>query len=590
MAVMKIVLATLHSRYIHASLALPCLAAVCREIDGIETVIREFTVNEPPAQVLRSIVAEQADLVAFSCYIWNVEAIARLTADLKGVRPDTMIVAGGPEVSFHAEEFLNRNQAFDCIIRGEGEKTWLEFVTSLQGRRGAPGLPEQMPAGMSYRAGEAVVSTPDREPFSRLDEIPSPFAMGLVDTAKPLIYYETSRGCPFSCAFCLSSMEKGVRSFSLDRVRADLTLLMERGDATIKLVDRTFNYDSERADQIWDFIIKGNGNSHFHFEIAADLLTEANLRTLSRVPAGMFRFEIGVQATGAETLARVGRKSDTERLFANVKRLLLETGVTVHLDLVAGLPGEDFEGFLDSLQRLLQASPHHIQVEPLKVLKGSPMEGIAAHEGYAHSGSPPYTILRTPCLTFGEIGRIEDISRLLDLFYNSGRFSHSLTVAGRHHSLSSYFRDMAEFQQKNRAIPQNSLKGLFELVWSFSRHYLDAGDIEEFRDALRYDFCLVEYPSSGSLPSFFGEPRNPALPKIPRETLDEVLERIEKPPGCRVRTFCASFLTDYSALPPKQGPADLVITYVSAPGAGLTVKAVNPASRDFRGAPQTTGG
>ncbi len=582
MAAMKIVLATLHSRYIHASLALPCLAAVCSGAHGIETVIREFTVNEPQTQVLRSLAAEQADLVAFSCYIWNVEAVSRLASDLKKVRPDTVIVAGGPEVSFVAEEFLGLNPAFDCVIRGEGEKTWLELVLALQGDGSLPGFPEPMPAGVTYRSGKTVFSTPDREPISGMDEIPSPFAMGLVDTAKPLVYYETSRGCPFSCAFCLSSMEKEVRSFSLDRIRADLTLLMESRVSTVKLVDRTFNYDAERADEIWDFIIARNKTSRFHFEIAADLLTESNLRTLGRAPAGMFRFEIGVQATGRETLARVGRKSDTERIFANVKRLLEETGVTVHMDLVAGLPGEGFAGFLGSLGRLFQARPHHIQVEPLKVLKGSPMVEIALQEGYVYSESPPYTILSTPHLSFVESIRIEDISRLLDLYYNSGRFNHSLTVAGRHRSLSAFFNDMAGFLEKNRGIVPASLKGLFELIWSFARVHPDAMDIDEFRDALRYDFCLVERPSSGSLPSFFNDLQKNAPRKIPKETLDSVLERIEKPPGCRVRTFAEKFLTDYSVVPPGQGPADLIITYVAVPGKGLTVKVFNPASQAFQ--------
>jgi len=293
-----------------------------------------------------------------------------------------------------------------------------------------------------------------------------------VDTTKPLVYYETSRGCPFSCAFCLSSLEKGVRSFSMQRIHADLLYLIQKEVQVVKLVDRTFNYDAVRANQIWDFILTHNRSSTFHFEIAADLLTEENIRTLARVPAGMFRFEIGVQATGKETLSRVSRKSDPDLLLAAVTRLTEETGVTVHLDLVAGLPGENFSGFLASLGRLFPVKPHHIQVEPLKVLKGSPMVEIAIREGYAFSGTPPYTILRTSALSFDEIGHIEEISRLLDLFFNSRRFTRSLATVENYLALESFFDHMASFIKKEPGTGQVSLKYLFDLMWRFGEEIL----------------------------------------------------------------------------------------------------------------------
>jgi anaerobic magnesium-protoporphyrin IX monomethyl ester cyclase len=551
---------------------LPCLAAAVNGIHGIETVIREFTVNEPQSRVLRSLAGEGADLVAFSCYIWNVESTRRLASDLKRLLPGILIVVGGPEVSYTAEEFLRENEAFDCVIRGEGEKTWQEFMEAMARQGASCGLPDPMPAGVTWRSGAGITSTPDREPVACLDCCPSPFAMGLVDMNKALVYYESSRGCPFTCAFCLSSLEKGVRSFSPQRIREDLLYLMENGAAVIKLVDRTFNYDADRADEIWDFIIANNRISRFHFEIAGDLLTEGNLRTLRRAPKGMFRFEIGVQATGRETLARVGRKSDTERLLANVKRLTDETGVTIHLDLVAGLPGEDFTGFLGSLRRLFPVRPHHIQVEPLKILKGSPMAEIAAREGYAHSAGPPYTILKTPVLSFAEIGRIEDISRLLDLCYNSGRFIHSLDVAGHYRPLSVFFDEMSLFLGKAPGIDGISLKGLFDLVWRFAQCYFNEKEIEEFRDALRYDFCLVEYPSVGTLPTFFRDDRKLPRKNMPKEIMDSVLGRVEKHPRSRVRTFTARFMRDYTGTPHAEGPISLVFVYVSTPGEGLRVR------------------
>ena len=572
---MKILLTTLHAKYIHASLALPYLQATTKETKGIHSVIREFTINESRMGILREIIAEEADLVAFSCYIWNVELVTRIAADLKKVCPETLLVAGGPEVAYSSEEFLRKNSAFDFVVCGEGEKTWQEFL-SLLARKGPSSDQEiTFPSGLTYRHKTAIVAAQDREPIENLDDIPSPFALDLVDTTKPLVYYETSRGCPFSCAFCLSSREKGVRSFSMERISSDIRHLIRKEVQVVKLVDRTFNYDAARANEIWNFVLAHNRSSTFHFEIAADLLTEENFRTLSRVPTGMFRFEIGVQAIGKETLSRVNRKSDPDRLLANVKRLREETGVTLHLDLVAGLPGENFNGFLASLERLFPANPHHIQVEPLKVLKGSPMVDIALREEYAFSPTPPYTILRTPDLSFDEIGHIEGIARLLDLYFNSGRFSRTLAVVESHLFLSEFFDNMVYFIKKEPISGQVSLKNLFEQMWRFGRKRLPKNTHTSFREALCYDFCLGDYPSTGIQPSFFPEEWKAVKASLTRESIDTALSKVEKPSGSKVRTFAARFSNDYRTKPPKPGQTDLIFIYISASGHGLRVEIVS---------------
>jgi anaerobic magnesium-protoporphyrin IX monomethyl ester cyclase len=582
---MKTVLTTLHAKYVHASLALPYLSAACAGLDGVTAVIREFTVNEPSDQVLQQLVAEQAEVVAFSCYIWNIEPTLRLASDLKKVAPGTFIVLGGPEASFGCFELLERNPAIGCIVRGEGEETFRELVSALAVRAGVETLHATSLHGTSLsdvpglvvRAGDELVATAERAPITDLDAIPSPFAAGLVDLEKPLVYCETSRGCPFSCAFCMSSLEKGVRSFSMERIEADLRLLMERGMPTVKLVDRTFNYDAKRAAAIWEFILRNNRASRFHFEIAADLLTGENLSLLTRVPAGMFRFEIGVQSGDEETLARVGRRSDMAKLFANVRTLVATTAVTVHLDLVAGLPHEDYPGFLRSLQQVFDLldqneNPCHIQVEPLKVLKGSPMRRIAEEEGYEFSATPPYKILRTPWLTFPEIFRIETIARLLDLFHNNGRFTASLAMLARTAPLSRIFAGLAKFWVDRDQETARSLAALFEAFWEFGEGVTAGEDRERLRNALCFDYCLAEYPAAGRLPRFFPESGGAPDGGKTREKLASLARRLGIGRDCRLRTFTGRFDRDPRRPDGEGGEVRLLFVYIATPGRGLEVR------------------
>ncbi|HEX2768262.1 MAG TPA: DUF4080 domain-containing protein [Geobacteraceae bacterium] len=577
---MKILLATLHAKYVHNSLALPCLAVACEGLEGVETVIREFTVNEQADRVLRALVAEEADVAAFSCYIWNIGEILKLAADLKQVRPETFIILGGPEASFGVFELMTQYPAINCVIRGEGEETFRELMALLLRTDGGRDALQGISAGIIFRAGDEIIATPERAPIADLDTIPSPFNAGLVDLKKPLVYYESSRGCPFSCAFCMSSLERGVRSFSMARIRKDLGLLLAQGPQTVKFVDRTFNYDAVRANAIWEFILAENRGSRFHFEIAADLLTEENFRVLRWVPPGMFRFEIGVQSGDERTLARVGRSSSLSRLFANVRRLRQETAVIVHLDLVAGLPGEDYPGFLDTLQRLFdvlnsdgrwQGEVCHIQVEPLKVLKGSPMRKIAAEEIYAFSAAPPYKVLRTPTLSFFEICLIETVSRLIDLVFNSGKFPTILTLVAQTHPISRFFAAAAQYWEYAGHPPSLSQSALFESIWRFSGEFLPSKEREEFRDALCFDFCMVEYPAAGRLPGFLTDKGNVKKGNT-RDGNVALKQKLDIPSDSRVRSFRHAFSQDYLSNPWEKGPVELLFVYISAPGRGLRVE------------------
>jgi len=556
---MKILLATLHAKYVHASLALPYLSSACAGLPGLDFRILELTVNEQQDQLLSRLYGEKADVVLFSCYIWNTELTLKLASDLKQLAPDTVIVLGGPEVSFGAFDMMVRNSAIDCIVRGEGEETCRQLLQAI-----SCGLPLDDIAGITYREGEEIVANPEREAIAELDRVPSPFAAGLVDLGKPLVYYETSRGCPYSCAFCMSSIDNGVRSFSMDRIRRDLLLLMENGVQTVKLADRTFNYDAKRANEIWRFILEHNRTSKFHFEIAAELLTEDNLALLAEVPPGMFRFEIGVQSGGEETLAKVERKSSLTRLFDNVSSLKAETRVTIHLDLVAGLPGESLEGFLNSLQGLFTLGADHIQVEPLKVMKGTPMRGIARKEGYAYAEAAPYKVLHTPWLSFPDIRRIDGISRLLDLLYNSGRFAAALEELSARTPLSQLFATAAGYFESEGIASNLSLPVLFEALWRFAGSRLEDRELERLRDALCFDLCLTGYPG-GNTPSFFsanvakGERGAPAGLLAARA-------------GERVRYYRRQFARDYRDKPWTEGAVELTFVYRSAPGEGLQVE------------------
>ncbi len=561
---MKILLTTLHAKYSHASLALPCLAAYCQDVPNAELIIREWTVNEPREHILRLIMAEQADLVAFSCYIWNIEQTLRIVSDIKKIAPETQIVLGGPEVSFGIFDLMHDNPAVDFVIKGEGEETFRRLIVT-QMRNKTSLLTDELAEidNLFFRDGSDTVSGPFSRKQIELDKIPSPFAAGLVDFSKPLIYYETSRGCPFSCAFCLSSVEGAVRSFSMERIKRDLLFLMSNRVPQIKLVDRTFNYDAGRADTIWEFILEHNRGSHFHFEIAADLLTDSNLNILARVPEKTFRFEIGIQSTSATTLEQVGRTADLSRIFATVQRLRAETHIELHLDLVAGLPGEDYAGFLHSLQTVADLKPDMIQIEPLKVLKGAPMRAIADREGYAFSASPPYTILRNPWLSYEDICRIETIGRLLDLFNKHGGFAAAFLILQRDRPFSAIIDSLAR-QAGNENLSSLSCRRVFEL---FARLAEPLADRALLHDALFFDYCRSEMPLMGKLPSFAVEHQEkcswPALRDLPND--------LNLPPACRVKGFRYEFMCDYRAGVEGTGPTSVTFVYVSGAGRGLRV-------------------
>jgi anaerobic magnesium-protoporphyrin IX monomethyl ester cyclase len=514
---MRTVLATLHSKYIHNSLALPCLAAYCAGDCG-ELLIREFTVHEPRDTVLALLLAEQADVIGFSVYLWNRRETLDLVDAISVARPATRVVLGGPEVSFDGCELLNQHPGITALVRGEGEVPLKSLLAAWQ----LNASPRQNPNTL-LRCDDALVEGPSQPPLADLDRIPSPFRRELADLQRGIVYYETGRGCPFHCSFCLSARDNLLRSYSMTRIRADLARLMEQQVAQVKLVDRTFNYDAERAREIFRFILAHNRATHFHFEIAGHLLDEETLELLREVPRGTFQFEIGVQSTLDAVLAAVDRRVNLVKLEQNIRRLRRDDRIQLHLDLVAGLPGEDFTHFLASIDRVAALAPHHLQIEPVKLLPGSPLREQAAQHGIRFDPNPPYTILASKELSYGDVQRLQGISRLLDLTYNSGCFDTFLKgLAGIYGSLAEGLCWL-ESEWRSRKLFRHPLsrRVLFETLAEVIGQSAPERSRKRLSECLARDYALCERVVMNRVPVFF----DTQLSAEQRRWVDDRVER-----------------------------------------------------------------
>lgn len=450
---MRVLLTTLNAKYIHVNLALRYLRACCRDLPHT-FILDEFTINDHPEHIAAAIYRYRPDLVAFSCYIWNIDPTLAVIQILKTVRPDLPILCGGPEVSFDTAAFLAQNPQVDLVITGEGEIPFRALMEQLAGQQhlpaggreepisaaiarpaagsSAPG-PVPDPAaipGLAWRQGGEVVVNPPAPLPSNLDAIPFPYQEDLHaagnDLRQRTVYYETSRGCPFACGFCLSSATEGLRYFSLERVRDDLERLLKAGVREIKFVDRTFNAHKKRALAIWEFLLSRRPRARFYFEIAGDRLDEEMLAHLNQVPPGLFQFEIGVQTIDAGVNVLCNRRQDWERLAANVRRLREMENIRLHLDLIAGLPGETYAGVGKSFDAVAALKPHEIQLGFLKLLKGTSLRARAGEFGYRFIDRPPYEVLASSTITYEEMLRLHSVETLLRHYGNSHLADHAL--------------------------------------------------------------------------------------------------------------------------------------------------------------------
>ena len=418
---MKILLTTLNSKYVHSNLALKYMYHVAvSHLDEAQVVLQEFTINNPEEYVYGEIVRGDYDLVCFSVYIWNVVKTKALAAKIKDACPDVKILMGGPEVSFNAEELMETESYVDYVLCGEGEEAFGEFCQMLAaGER----LPERQVIRNTSPENTANLVSPVRPEI-----IPFPYEKLPVEPDK-VVYYESSRGCPYRCAYCLSSIDKGIRTLPLERVERELSFFIEQEVKQVKFIDRTFNYDRNRTYEIWEFLIDNdNGKTNFHFEICGDLLDDRLLSLLERARPGLFQFEVGIQSTCEEALAAVNRSRETVGLFENIRRVIALGNIHMHVDLIAGLPYEDYKRFGQSFNDVYALGADNLQLGFLKLLKGTAIRDYVEPGQYKYGALAPYEIISNKWISARELVQLKMIENLLDLYDNKGGFSLSLKV------------------------------------------------------------------------------------------------------------------------------------------------------------------
>lgn len=484
---MNVLLVAVNGRYTHSNLAVRYLQKYCQQ-KGYQLDIIEFSINEPLTIITREIYRTEPDVVAFSCYIWNSEIVFSVTENLKKANDKIKIILGGPEVTHQAVEIMKRLHFVDYIIQGEGEETLCSLLKLLNKEIESP---NNIP-GLIYRYKNKVLKNGEPLVIKDLEQIPMPYSDNDFDKLKnKIIYYETSRGCPFDCSYCLSSTIRGVRYFPLERVKKDLLFLIKKRVKQIKFVDRTFNADKQRAKEIFEFLLENNIQTKFHFEITADLLDDEIIDFLKNIPLNTFQFEIGVQSTNLETLNLINRKMDFARLSHNVSKLRSDTKIHLHLDLIAGLPAEDYDRFTRSFDDIYSLSPHVIQLGFLKLLEGTMIRKNSEIYKYEYTSYPPYEILKNDWIPFAEINRLKDVENLIDIYYNSGAFDSSLNYIISNFYLSpfNFYEEIADFFVQEGLNRQNhSRVSLYKYLLDFYT-LKNFKHLEIFKEYLKYDLA-----------------------------------------------------------------------------------------------------
>ena len=485
---MKILLAACNAKYIHSNLAVYDLQAyAAKYADHI--ILKEYTINQQKDDIMRDIYLEHPDVVCVSCYIWNISFVKELMADLTKILPDTDFWAGGPEVSYDAEKFLAENPEFTGVMVGEGEETFLE----LSGH-----YIEQSPAdlkditGVCYRDGEKIVHNGWRQ-IMDLSSIPFIYK-DLADFKNRIIYYESSRGCPFSCSYCLSSIDKKLRFRDTEMVKKELQFFIDNKVPQVKFVDRTFNCKHDHAMAIWKYINEhDNGVTNFHFEISADLLREEELQEMSTMRPGLIQLEIGVQSTNPDTIKAIHRTMDFEKLKGIVNRIHSFGNIHQHLDLIAGLPYEDYDSFRKSFNDVYALKPQQLQLGFLKVLKGSHMMEMCQEYEIVYKTREPYEVLSTKWLDYDHVLKLKSVENMVEVYYNSGQFQNTLEyLEGFFPDAFSIYEGLGRFyMEKGYGDVSHTRMRRYEILLEFLENVPEIS-MDKVKDQMVYDLYLRE--------------------------------------------------------------------------------------------------
>ncbi len=525
---MSVILTTLNSKFIHSNLAIRYLKEYAKDLEDIR--IEEFTINQNLGEIAAKIYGLKPDLVAFSTYIWNIDQTLEVCERLKLVSPDTKILLGGPEVSFQMKDLMLRNAFIDYIVYGEGEETFRDLLLKKE----PFGI-----EGLVYRHGGEVIVNPPRPLIGDIDRIPSPYHSIGDEYRNKIVYYESSRGCPFNCAFCLSSTIKGVRYMSIDRVKKDLDNLIDAGVKQVKFVDRTFNANKEFSKEVMKHIIaRDPGGINFHLEVTAHLIDQEQLEFFENIREGLFQFEIGVQSTHPKTIEAIGRNTDFERLSQVSKAIKSNKNIHQHLDLIAGLPHEDYKRFGESFDHIYSLRPEKIQLGFLKLLKGSELRNKQEEYGYKIIDRAPYEIMGSNWLSYDDVISLKGIEDLVEKYYNEEFFRHSLEYMLSNH-FESPFKFYENFMQYWKA------KGYYEyshgrekLYWILLEYYKEKSfeGPDLFLELLTLDF--LENNGGKPVPNFLSQ--GDKLGSIDYHGILKTEELLEK------------FMPEYKDLPTKK--------------------------------------
>lgn len=485
---MKILLAACNAKYIHSNLAVYDLQAYASDYAD-HIVLKEYTINQQKDDIMRDIYLEHPDVVCVSCYIWNLSFVKELMADLIKILPGADFWAGGPEVSYDAEKFLTENSEFKGVMVGEGEETFKELAGHYVEKN--PQNLKNM-TGICYRDGDQIIHNGWRQ-IMDLSSIPFIYK-DLSEFKNRIIYYESSRGCPFSCSYCLSSIDKKLRFRDTETVKKELQFFIDNKVPQVKFVDRTFNCKHDHAMAIWKYINEhDNGVTNFHFEISADLLREEELQEMSTMRPGLIQLEIGVQSTNPDTIKAIHRTMDFEKLKGIVDRIHSFGNIHQHLDLIAGLPYEDYNSFRHSFNDVYALKPQQLQLGFLKVLKGSNMMEMCREYGIVYKTQEPYEVLSTKWLDYDHVLKLKTVENMVEVYYNSGQFQNTLEYLEKFFpdAFSIYERLGSFYMEKGYGDVSHTRMRRYEILLEFLEDVPEIS-MDQVKDQMVYDLYLRE--------------------------------------------------------------------------------------------------